>query len=1158
MAQDNTLQKEAIRDIDPNVLQARASSPDASSWVSASAGSGKTKVLTERILRLLLPDQEGQNKILPHKILALTFTKAAASEMSLRIQKKLREWTTLDEAGLTDELSKLLQRPAKNHDIESARQLFAEITDSPNGLNIMTIHSFCQSVLSRFPLESGISPQFKALEENEAFALLKKSYQKLLKNRNDKTSPLSIALHNFSTDMNEEQIQEVISSICSERYQIKKIIHQFFNVEGLYTNLCQFFDINPAKTKSDFLTDFCSLPETNENKLFSAIKDLNNGSKTDIERGSNIQKWLEQSVSDRINNIDIYQSLFLTNDGTIRSRLYTKTISENYQESAHILDEEALRILNLQNTLKSLKCATYTRDLFIIASAIIELYEREKETISALDFDDMILKTLDLLKGRSMQLSQEDMSPWVRFKLDQGIDHILVDEAQDTNPEQWEIIESLAYDFFDGESAQENNRTIFVVGDEKQSIFSFQRASPEKFNTMRDYFSEKIDNAKSKFDPIDINISFRSVSCILELVDHVFSNDEMRNGLGLNVLNHSAYRRGQPGLVELWPLFKNPEKEEINYWEPPVTVQESQSSASQLANHIASTIKKWLDTKEPLESHAQPIEAGDIMILMRSRNAFVGQLVKALKSNNIPVSGVDRMALTEELAVEDLLAAAQFSLLPDDDLTLACLLKSPFVSWSDDDLFEIAYNRNGSLWSSLKEKEEHSSITDWLNNLIQTSGDQSPYEFLNSILQNKCPSKQSGLQALKSRLGYECLDPIEELLNKALDYEARQTQSLQGFLQALQKEKIIIKREMEEAGKAVRIMTVHGSKGLQAPIVILPDTIRNSSSIMNEKIIWPDRSGDDLPYFIGRQKDAPEKTLKAIENIQKRSEDEYKRLLYVAMTRAENRLYIGGYTGTKKPLENSWYNFVSKSFDSLNGIEAIELENSETPIKRYKTEDSALKADRANDNKQGSEKEAFETPPWLFKKIPEEPFPPRPLVPSRPSEDDMTVSSPLKKDNNERFKRGNITHMLLQFLPGLPQDLWEEKAKQYVAEPIHDLSSDIQNSIVTETLKVLQHPDFAPIFGKGSIAEAPVTGLLDDKTLISGQIDRLLITDTDIYIIDFKTNRPPPTDEKNVPLLYKNQLKAYAKALMQIYPNRKIHTALLWTEEPRLMPLKVL
>ncbi|MEM9468863.1 MAG: double-strand break repair helicase AddA [Pseudomonadota bacterium] len=1146
MTHSSLVQKQSQRDIDPNILQGKASNPEQSSWVSASAGSGKTKVLADRILRLLLPNSKGENGALPHKILALTYTKAAANEMALRIQNKLSNWITLDTLTLTAELKDLLERMPQERDIAAARRLFARVIDTPGGIPIMTIHSFCQSVLGRFPIESGISPQSKPMEDSEQLALIQKAKEKTFKQaKEEKGSALYEAITRLTSLHNEEQFDFLIIQLLSERRQIENILKKSLSAEGLYTNLCRFFGVNQNDTPEALYNNFCA--QTEESIIYDAIRASENGSTKDQEKSVNLKNWLEEKTN--LEFYEHYKSVFLTQKGTPQKTILTKNCFKDNLDLEAALIKEQERILALEEALKSLSCAKNTRDLFVFAEHLIEKYEVLKQQNANLDYDDLILKTLNLLEGRSLDMQTADIAPWIRFKLDEGIDHILVDEAQDTNPEQWEIIKALCYDFFDGDSAQDNNRSIFVVGDEKQSIFSFQRASPEKFNTIKNWFDEKIKSANKNFEPVDINISFRTVRSILECVDAVFEQVPLSKNKNQTV-EHQAFRRGQPGFVELWPLFETEKSEPIDYWAPPIEIKETKSGASALADHIAKTIKGWLDHNEILESHNRPIEPGDIMVLVRTRNAFLDQLVRSLKTQNIPVSGVDRMVLNTQLVIEDLCAAAHFAILPDDDLTLACLLKSPLIGVSEKDLQDLALNRKNSLWHALKENSDKTT-TKWLETLIQNANRSSPYDFFSMLLNQPCPAdEKGGINALKSRLGPDITDPLDEFLNLALEYEHNHDCSLQSFLHFHERKSGDIKRELEEANDKVRIMTVHASKGLQAPIVILPDTIRQSAR-KSEKILWPNKTELELPLYSPRKEDAPSAYLDHQKSVQALLEQEYQRLLYVAMTRGENRLYVGGYAGKKKPHENSWYYTIQNAFEKLKGVE--KLSDGSFRFANAKSADPDKEKDQAFEKEVSDYKE----PKWLFKPMPNEPNPPKPLVPSRPSGEEPAALSPLKGDDQHRFRRGNLTHTLLQMLPDVAPDSWETKAKDYLERAASDLSEQLRQSIVKETLTVLNHPEFAPIFGKGSKAEVPITGLLSDKTLISGQIDRLLITDNDIYIIDFKTNRPPPTDPKDVPAIYYNQMKSYAQALALIYPERTIHTALLWTDGPHLMPLDI-
>jgi ATP-dependent helicase/nuclease subunit A len=952
---------------------------------------------------------------------------------------------------------------------------------------------------------------------------------------------------------NEEQFNGLIRKIISERRQFQTILKDNFGVDGLYTALCTALGIIPGKTNKELIIEACRDDAFDKNGLWDACKALAEGTpSTDQPMGIKIQNWLEQESEKKTQSYNAYKYVYLTTKNELRKKLMTAKPAKAYPQALDTLKIEALRIDALNKTLQANHIATLTRDLFLVAEEIINTYQDLKTKNAALDFDDLILKTLDLLQGNTVTMDGLNVTPWVRYKLDQGIDHLLVDEAQDTNPEQWQIIQALTGDFFDTVPDEtELNRTLFVVGDQKQSIFGFQRADPEKFSEMREYFEHKIIAHGHRFETIPFNVSFRSTPAILSVVDSIFSIPHIQQGLGNDVKEHESFRYKQAGLVELWPIFETPETDDYDPWDPPTTVIESSSGAAKIASHIGDTIKHWIESEEKLESYDRKIDAGDILILVRSRNAFLDQLVRALKIRDIPVSGVDRMILSEQIAVQDLCAAAAFALLPEDDLTLACLLKSPFIGLNEEALFDICYNRGAqSVWQRVKDKASQKTV-EWLENLIHQGGKIRPYEFFNHILQQQCPTSISGLSALKSRLGDECLDPIDEFMNHVLDFEGSNLPTLQYFIQAQQNNDLQIKREMEEAGNAVRIMTVHGAKGLQAPIVIMPDTIRVKGSTKLDKIYWPHKTGQDLPYFCPTSDNLPEICERAKDQIKQRDDEEYRRLLYVALTRAEERLYIGGYKGTKAIDDECWYNYIKQGLEQLDHVKPVQ--ENELDILRY-TNPATDKPDRTDKGKKEKKDSITDIPDWLFKPIESEPFPTRPLTPSKPSGVEMPVISPLMAQKDNRFKRGNITHKLLEVLPDIAPEKWEQAAQQYVAQPAHDLTTDIQQSIVTETLKILNDPQFTDIFSDKAMAEVPVTGLINNQ-VISGLIDRLLITDDDIFILDYKSNRPPPEDEKDIPDIYRKQMKAYADIMRGIYPNRRVRAALIWTYSAKLMEL---
>lgn len=1139
---------ESVRVKDPNVSQNNASNPASSVFVSANAGTGKTKVLTDRVLRLLLPRASGMEGTEPHRILCLTYTKAAANEMALRLNKTLGEWAVIQTEELREDLKALLGTAPTTEQEMQARKLFARVIDTPGGLKIMTIHSFCQSILGRFPLEAGLPPYFDMMEETQAHELMRQAQSAVLQEARQKpASEIGKALQVIATLQNEKQFTDLLSSLCGERGQMRAWISREDD-DILY----RIFNLPVGLTQAKLIRDFAAA--TPCDALYEAIRALHTGTKTDIEKAEAIQSWLEGDIGDDIDAFHVYKRGFLKSDNLPYAKPANKSVSDNHPQVIDVLLQETQRVLTMLDTLNALNCITYSTYLLALGTAILKHYETIKHKRALVDFDDLILKTRDLLKR------SKDSAQWVLYKLDGGLSHILIDEAQDTNPEQWEIIDCLSDDFFEGESAADEDRTLFIVGDEKQSIYSFQRAAPQLFQKMRHHFKTKVESGDKTWTDESMVISFRSTRTVLEHVDEVFIDPVAGEGLGEDDILHRSFRTGQAGLVELWPPFTDKKAEEEEPWSPPVTIQEQKSGSSQLAEFIGNTIKNWVERGEELESYSRPIRPGDIMILVRTRTAFVGQLMRSLKTLGIPVSGADRMVLGDEIAIKDLLSVIQFCLLPEDDLTLATILKSPLIGIDENTLYDLAVDRDGTLWDTLRQSTMHKNAAEYLQDLITLACESQPYDFLTYILQSSCPADaKSGLRAITRRLGQDAHDPIDELLNCALNFGQENIPTLQGFVSEILNNPVTIKRELEEAGNEVRIMTVHGSKGLQAPVVILPDTFMTSAgnSLKRPRLLWPDKSELEAPLFMPTSDGAPTAYLEARQHVQDKMDEEHRRLLYVAMTRAEDRLYIGGYKGLARPRDDSWYHYIERAFAARQDAEPFELrpatddEEAKTGLRIHHP--ATRDPDRAKHNEEKqAQTDNHTAPTWLFKRAPEEPDPPRPLIPSRPSIPEPAAQSPLSKDDPYRFKRGNITHMLLQMLPDLPAGRRRKAAQTYLAKPAHELSDKMQGSILRETFAILEDPEFASLFGAGSMAEVPLTGLMNGR-IISAQIDRLLVTAERIAIVDYKTNRPPPSDPADIPDIYINQMSSYKDIVANIYDCAKIDCYLLWTDGPHMM-----
>lgn len=1162
---------------DANQNQSRAADPGQSVWVGASAGSGKTKVLTDRVLRLLLPRSDGKPGTAPEKILCLTFTKIGASEMALRIGQKMAKWAILDEEQLYAALEDLRGIPPDPATTEAARRLFAQVIDAPGGLKILTIHSFCQSVLGRFPVEAGLPPHFSVADDTITRPLQQKAMETVLRQAQAApTSPLATAIQSLSRIKDEGGLGDILETLMGERTRLFFMQRHFGSLPQIESALYTCLGLAPGDDESTLLQAGFAPQALDEGGLREAAKVMAANKSTTMQDRSTKMTALLDRLPD-IKNLDLwslyatYCAAFLKQDGAPFKDLVVKAIRDSAPDIAAVMAAEAARLVALEDKLKTARCAKTTHDLLVAGLALLRAYRQEKSTRAVLDYDDLIACTLDLLRGQSMNIPAPEAAAWVRYKLDQGIDHILIDEAQDTNPEQWDIIHALCDEFFSGDGARPDiDRTIFAVGDEKQSIFGFQRAAPEKFHTAKNTYATRAQEAGKRFDPVDMTISFRSTPAVLALTDAVFNTAEPWRDLGLapeTIISHTSFRAGQQGSAELWPMIEVDTPPEPEAWALPVVEERSENAETLLATTLATTIGKWMAKGEILPAYNRPIRPGDIMILVRSRGTIVEHLVRAFKSAKIPVSGIDRMVLSDQIAVQDMLAAARFALQPEDDLSLACLLKSPLIGFDEDRLYRTAIDRGtSSLWSSLRERDG-GDVTTWLSALIARSGAVHPYEFFSHVLRHPCPADPTGngLRAMAARLGEDATDPLQEFLTTTLQFEQDNPPSLQQFLRWQAEGSTEIKREQESGSDKIRIMTVHAAKGLQAPIVILPDTVHTPTSIGKigtaERLIWAQHDGTVLPLWSPRKDDDCSLYNQLLLERKTRLEEEYRRLFYVALTRAADRVIVAGCKkSSRDPGEECWYKMAERAFARLEsapppgqdlesfipdaGADSLgwRLSNPQTDAPDMVEKDTKGK---------GAITPACADWSWLERDPPQEDQPPRPWSPSRPSDPEPAMASPLGAVTNPyRFRRGNATHALLQYLPALPHEQWERAAQYFITG--QDLSDAVRQDVVHETLTLLTHPDFTALFGPGSMAEVPITGLIGGK-LVSGQIDRLVITDTEILIVDYKTNRPPPLDVKDIPALYRSQMKAYRDTLQKIYPARRIRTFLLWTDGPRMM-----
>jgi ATP-dependent helicase/nuclease subunit A len=1117
--------------------QAAAADPSASVWVSASAGTGKTRVLTDRVLRLMLLGTP------PERILCLTFTRAAAAEMANRLHDDLATWVSCDDDTLAAALAALTgHRPSAEEKLR-ARRLFAAVLDVPGGLRIQTIHAFCESLLARFPLEAGLMPHFTVIDERSAGEHARASRDTVLA-RARVDAHLAGFLADLTGRVAEDRFAEVMAALIGERTRLDGILraldHDLDRVLAVLRGRLGLADGEDEAAIRDAAGAPAEVPEEDLARVAAAMRA---GGKTDRARGDAIVRWLAAPAV-RGATLDDYGTVFFTKEGGRRAAMVTKATAERCPEADGILAAEASRLERVIERLRAAATYADTAALLAVGHAIVQSYEATKNRLNLLDYDDLIVHARDLL-------SRPGIAPWVLYKLDGGIDHVLVDEAQDTNADQWRVIEALTDEFFAGHGARETTRTVFAVGDAKQSIYSFQRADPALFSAWRERFGDRVSAARQPWRPVTLAQSFRTVPAVLSLVDTVFEDPEAGDGVVFASadLHHESQRAGQAGIVELWPPETVGDQEDAAAWALPAEQVYQPSPSVRLAQRIAERVAHWLADGEYLPSRDRPVRPGDVMILVQRRAGFADAMVRALKQAGVPVAGSDRMVLIEQLAVMDLLAVARFVLLPEDDLSLAEALKSPLFRFDDDLLFAVAWNRDSrSLWSTLRDRRAIDPVADAavgrLERLLAIADRVAPYEFFAGVL-----GEMGGRRDIVARLGAEANDPLDELLALSLQYERGHAPSLQGFLHWLETGGTEVKRDLELGRDEVRILTVHGSKGLQAPIVFLPDTCRVPRS--DDPLLWLDGPGD-VPSLLlwPSRRDREDATARSARDAaRQRRIREYRRLLYVALTRAEDRIYVAGFHGPLGVPVGSWYDLVQRAMVSI-GDPAPDAAGRE--VLRLESEQAAA-PDRAGRARQGAPSIAT-LPDWARRPAPEEPTPPTPLAPSRPRDVEPPLRSPLGPDAGERFRRGRLAHRLLELLPDLPADKRRAAGRAYLSIPAHRLEPDAQDEILRAVLGVLEDPEFAAVFAPGSRAEVPLVGMIGG-TVVSGQVDRLCVDRETVTVVDYKTDRPAPDSAAAVAAAYLRQISAYRGLLRDAFPDRAVRCVLLWTDGPRLMAL---
>lgn len=1121
--------------------QLSASAPREHAALSASAGTGKTHVLTARVLRLLLAGVD------PSSILCLTFTKAGAAEMADRIHRRLAYWVRLKDPALAAELKAL----GEDYDPEArarARRLFARVLDSAGGgLRIQTIHAFAQGLLAAFPAEAGLVPGFRPLEGREEQLLARQTLADMLVRAEERGDPALIAdLQAVSHRLGEGGAEGFVRR-CA---RVPDAMTSLGPPELVEDRLRSAFGLPSGDIDEAIASECCD--EVFDVDSLRRIGLLNSqwATKNGLERASLCEQWAAAGPAERSGLLDKLHSTWAKADGEIRSFAKGQAPQdENYIELATAAFECCSRLLTMRKLASLTAClAAGLRSGQVYAEA----WTAAKRAYAVLDFDDLIRLAERLLLTPGM-------GEWVRFKLDQNNDHILVDEAQDTNEAQWNIVRALTLEFFAGEGAAKRHRTLFTVGDYKQAIFGFQGTDPASFELARAWFAREAEGVGRDFLDLSMDRSFRSSPPILAAVDRLIEYlGHEALGLPRPPNPHESHHEGRPGSITLWL----PHSEDNDGGGGEESSEEGWVSEAvrDYARRLAAQIAAWIRNPFMLGEGAKrrPVRPEDILVLVRRRGDLASLIVARLHAEGVPVAGVDRLALSAPLAVQDLLAAVRFAVQPFDDLNLGALLVSPLFGWSQDELFAAAFRRETPLWPRLRDEKLQFEANpkllretlDGLHLLLAMADYATPHAFLETILSGDL----RGRHKLLERLGNEARDPIEELLSAALDFEAGSAPSLQRFLDWFARGEVEIVRDPSAPLDAVRVMTVHGSKGLQSPVVILADACSDPDrkgggfgGNFVDLILPPD--GPKIPIFRPRKDELAEPVASQLAALDRRDREEHWRLLYVALTRAEERLYIGGALGPadrKGPAASSWWTALDSS---LAGLGAEWQDDSHWGrARRFGDPEYFTKAAPRAAVAEGL------APDWIRRPAPVEARPPRPLAPSALGEDDV-ADPPPSPAMRVAAQRGRLLHQLFERLPDVAEDERSARAERWLERSAGIEDAGLRRELVEDACRLIADPAHAALFGPGALAEAPIAAVVGEGVVVSGSVDRLLVGPDLILVADFKTGRRAPAALDEIPVPHLRQMSAYVEALKIIFPGRPIEAKLLYTATPILFDL---
>jgi len=1010
----------------------------ASIWVSASAGTGKTKITIDRILALL------ESGVAPEKILAITFTNKAAAEMQERV-------------------ANLINRKG--------------FSDYSYRLKIQTIHSFCQNILESFPFEAGLRPGFKIIDNNYAKELLEIAKEDLFAN-----SAITPIIQEFIEDFHYDIITEILNEIINQRVKIEYILAGYEDFNNYKDKLYEFLNL---KENENFKIDIDAKLQDSLDLEF--LKELQTniaerGGKSDISKLADLNLLIAQPMS-----LSNFQSFFCNKKNEFLKRVVTSAVAKevvNYESRI-----ETLRSLYEQqfNLYQKHQAAELTENLLLIAQIFIKNYNALKAKQNLIDYEDIILRTIELLKHSEHRDN-------ILYKYDLTIEHLLLDEAQDTSPWQWEVINLLLTDLFSGrdvsypdgeqsimsESQSTNNsklnKSFFIVGDEKQSIYSFQGADHKLFSKVKAEYADKLDAIGSNLHTLDLQTSYRSQAPILKLVDDFFNDNKLRSKLveSDQQIEHKIVREDNNPELQLWPKMKGFSKAELPYFEYPKNIVRKSSKYDEQARNIASFIKSKLAETDKNASTGKAIEAQDILILARERNQIYDSVINALEQAGISVQSDKSYKLLDQVIIMDLVGFLKYVYFPDDDLNLAAILKSPLFNKSEEELFEICHNREERPVCEVV--KNNTQDVEKLENLQEMANILDLEGFYLHILET------IGLRhAYLENYGRKAASIIELFLNIVTSFAERDSDK-KKFLEFIHSYEIMAKSEIVSDLNNVQLMTMHQSKGLQAPLVIVlldkPKT-KGKRDYLNidyaNKLILSNslsKVAEFTTYFDG---------------FKDKNEAEEMRLLYVALTRARDSLHIVPFSSEK---EEDW---VYDKLAELCPAEELKINNEGLKVEKSKSDNNNISLPKAANNSKF--------------KIQNSKLPPASQSPGA--------------------KTGSIYHDLFNYLcrGGAVDNL-----RKFTEITHKNYPQNEAKEIVENVTSIYQDQSFKYIFEERGYSELALS-MKEGEGLLTGRIDRVIINNYNAEIIDYKFE-----SGQTIKPEYQAQLDLYEKLIKANYP----------------------